>query len=257
MGTPLVSADNRNLQLEINHVPMLRPLHWLRLRWLDLRRHWGASLGYGALIAALGWTILVFCATHPYLIAAAISGFLLVGPLTSAGLCEMSRRYSLGLPATFDDSLEGFARNSTALLEFGAILAICAVAWFAASAVLLGAVWHVALPNIRETMYQGFTDSANRSQLLAYAAVGAILAAAVFCVSVVAIPLIVDRHATAGQAMRASIRVVLTNIPAMLVWSGLILILTIAGYAPLLAGLLLIVPLLGHATWHAYRGTIR
>ena len=53
------------------------------------------SLGYGALIVALGWTLLVFCGTHPYFIAAAISGFLLVGPLMSAGFCEISRRYSL------------------------------------------------------------------------------------------------------------------------------------------------------------------
>ena len=75
--------------------------------------------------------------------------------------------------------------------------------------------------------------------------------------SVVAIPLMIDRHATAGQAMRASVNVVFRNIPAMIVWSALILFLTIIGYAPLLAGLLLIAPLLGHATWHAYKGMIR
>jgi len=73
----------------------------------------------------------------------------------------------------------------------------------------------------------------------------------------VAIPLIIDRHATAGQAMRASVNVAFHNIPAMIVWSGLILLLTVIGYAPLLAGLLVIAPLLGHSTWHAYKGTIR
>lgn len=257
MGTTLVSSDDRVLHLEVMRVSIHRPLTWLWLGWLDVRRHWGASLGHGALIAALGWTILVFCATHPLLIAAAISGFLLVGPLMSAGLCEMSRRYSLGQSANFDDSLEGFARNSTALFNFGVILATCAVAWFAISAILLGTVFHVVLPDIRETMYQGFIDSANRSQVLAYMAVGGILAAGVFSVSVVAIPVIIDRHATVGQAMSTSIRVVLSNIPAMLLWSGLILVLTIIGYAPLLVGLVFIVPLLGHATWHVYKSVIR
>jgi uncharacterized membrane protein len=257
MGTTLVSGEDQILHLEIMRVPVYRPLLWLRAGWLDMRRHWGASLGYGALIVALGWTLLVFCGTHPYFVAAAISGFLLVGPLMSAGLCEMSRRYSQGLSASFDDSLEGFARNSTALFEFGVILAICAAVWFGISALLLGTVFHIVAPDIRETLYRGFLDSTNRSQVLAYIVVGGVLATAVFAVSVVAIPLIIDRHATAGQAMRASVNAVFRNIPAMILWSGLILALTIIGYAPLLAGLLIIAPLLGHATWHAYKDMVR
>ena len=67
----------------------------------------------------------------------------------------------------------------------------------------------------------------------------------------------VDRHAMAGEAIRASVRTVLANVPAMIVWSALILILTLIGYAPLLCGLLIVVPLLGHATWHAYRDLVR
>lgn len=257
MGTTLVSGHDRVLHLEILHVPLFRPLLWVGRGWRDMRRHWAASLGYGALMVALGWTLLVFCATHPYFVAAAISGFLLVGPAMSAGLCEMSRRYSLGQPASFDDSLEGFVRNAPALVEFGAILAVCALLWFALSAVLLGSVFHIPAPSVSETMYRGFIDSANRSQVMGYVAVGGILAAGVFAISVVAIPLMIDRHATAGQAMLASIRAALGNIPAMMLWSALILILTVIGYAPLLLGLLIIVPLLGHATWHAYRDLVR
>jgi uncharacterized membrane protein len=257
MGTTLVSGEDQILHVDIMRVPVYRPLIWLRDGWLDMRKHWGASLGYGALIVALGWTLLVFCGTHPYFIAAAISGFLLVGPLMSAGLCEMSRRYSQGLPASFDDSLEGFGRNSPALFEFGVILAICAAVWFGISALLLGTVFHIVTPDIRETLYRGFLDSTNRSQVLAYIVIGGVLATAVFTVSVVAIPLIIDRHASAAQAMRASVNAVLQNIPAMILWSALILGLTIIGYAPLLAGLLVIAPLLGHATWHAYRDMVR
>jgi len=181
---------------------------------------------------------------------------LLVGPVMSAGLCEMSRRYSLGQSANFDDSLDGFKRNAPALFEFGVILAICAAVWFGVSALLLGSVFHIAEPDIRETLYRGFLDSTNRSQVFAYIVIGAVLATGVFSVSVVSIPLIIDRHASAGQAMRASIHAVFRNIPAMIVWSALILVLTVIGYAPLLAGLLIIAPLLGHATWHAYKGMI-
>ncbi len=257
MNVTLVSGEVPNLHLDVTHVAFHRPLVWLYRGWLDLRRHWGASLGYGALIVALGWTLLILCGTHPYFVAAAISGFLLVGPVMSAGLCEMSRRYSLGQGANFDDSLDGFARNPYALIEFGALLALCAVIWFGVSAVMLGTVFHIMTPSVSETVYRGFIEETNRPQVAAYIVVGAILAATVFALSVVAIPLMIDRHATAGQAMRASLKAVFSNIPAMVLWSALILILTVVGYAPLLGGLLIIAPWLGHATWHAYREMIR
>src|ERR1700684_3976590 len=253
MGTTLVVGDDQAFHVDVQHVSLLRPFVWLYAGWLDMRRHWGASLGYGGLIVALGWRLLLFCGTHPSFVAAAITGFLLVGPLMSAGLCEMSRRYSQGQPASFDDSLDGFARNAPALFEFGVILAICAAVWFGVSALLLGTVFHIAAPDVRETLYRGFLDSTNRSQVVAYIVIGGLLATGVFSVSVVAIPLIIDRHASAGQAMRASVNAVIHNIPAMILWSALILALTIVGYAPLLLGLLVIAPLLGHATWHAYK----
>jgi uncharacterized membrane protein len=168
----------------------------------------------------------------------------------------MSRRYSLGQTANFDESMDGFARNPTALVEFGVILAVCALLWFGISAIMLGTIFHVTAPDIGETLYRGFLESANREQVLAYIAVGGVLAAAVFTVSVVAIPVMLDRHATAGQAMLASVKAVFTNIPAMILWSALILVFTIMGYAPLLCGLLITAPLLGHATWHAYKEMI-
>jgi uncharacterized membrane protein len=257
MNATLVSGESPTLHLDVARVPMGRPLTWLHLGWRDTRQHWGASLGYGALIVGFGWTLLVFCGTHPYYVAAAISGFLLVAPVMSAGFTEMSRRYAAGQWATFDDSMDGFARNRTALLWYGAILALCAILWFAVSAVMLDTVFHIPAPDLRETMYRGFAESMSRSQVEAYIAVGGILAAFVFVLSVVTVPLIIDQRATAGQAMRASVRAAFSNIPAMIVWSALILVLTIIGYAPLLGGLLVVSPLLGHATWHAYRDLIR
>lgn len=256
MNTTLLSNDIDNLHFDVSRVSLGRPLTWIYRGWLDMRRHLGASLGYGALVVAFGWTLLVFCATHPYYVAAAISGFLLMAPLVAAGPCEMSRRYAAGGEASFDDSLDGFARNAGALFAFGAVLALSALVWFAVSGVMLETVFHIAAPNLRETLYRGFIDTANRSQVTAYLAVGGALAALVFVVSVVAVPLMVDRHATAGQAMRASIQAVFANPGAMAVWSALILTLTLLGYAPLLGGLLVIAPLLGHATWHAYRDLI-
>jgi uncharacterized membrane protein len=256
MGMSTASADDRALHIEIRHVPVLRPLTWLHRGWLDLCRHWNASVGHGALILMLGWTLLMLWGTHPYFVAAAISGFLLVGPIMSAGLYEMSRRYSLGQSANFDDSLNGFTRNTAGLFGFGILLAICTALWFAISAILLGTVFHLPAPDMRETLY-GFLEMVNRAQIVAYITTGAVLAGAVFTVSVVAVPLIIDRHASASQGMRASVHAVFKNIPAMIVWSALIVILMIIGYlVPFLAGLLVVVPLLGHATWYAYKDMV-
>jgi uncharacterized membrane protein len=257
MNATLVSGEIRSLHLDTSHVPFGRPLTWLYQGLLDTRKNWIASLGYGALVVAFGWTLMIFCGTHPYYVAAAISGFLLVAPVMSAGFAEMSRRYSLGQRASFDDSMDGFARNHHALFVFGGILALCAIVWFAVSAYMLSTVFHIEAPDMQETLYRGFIESMNRAHVEAYFAVGGSLAAVVFVLSVVTVPLIIDQRATAGQAMWASIRAVFSNIPAMVLWSALILVLTVVGYAPLLCGLLVVSPILGHATWHAYRDLIR
>lgn len=257
MTATLASGDVRNLRVSISRVSIGRPFTWLSRGWMDMRKNWAASLGYGALIVAIGWTVLIFLGTHPYFVAAAFSGFLLVAPAISAGVTEMSRRYASGQPATFDDSLDGFGRKSGSLLAFGGILALCAIAWFTISAYLLGTVFHIETPSMEETVYRGFIDQMSRSQVGAYFAVGGALAALVFVLSVVSVPLIIDKGASAGQAMGASVRAAFMNIPAMIVWSALILVLTAVGYAPLLGGLLIVGPLLGHATWHAYQDMIR
>ncbi len=256
MTAMLATGQVRNPHVSVTRVPAGRPFTWLSRGWMDMRRHLGASIGYGALIVGLGWTVLIFCGTHPYYVAAAFSGFLLGAPVISAGCAEISRRYEAGEPATFDDSLAAFTRRSGSLLALGGILAACAAVWFAVSAVMLETVFHVAAPSMRETLYRGFLDQMNRQQVKAYVAVGGALAARVFVVSGGSVPLIIDKGGSVGRAMATSVSVAFSNIPAMIVWSALILVLTVVGYAPLLFGLLLVGPLLGHATWHAYRDTV-
>ena len=77
-----------------------------------------------------------------------------------------------------------------------------------------------------------------------------------FAVSVVAVPLMIDRHATASEAMRESVRATMANLPAMFLWAALIVLITAIGFLTLLVGMLVVAPLLGYATWHAYRDLI-
>jgi len=122
---------------------------------------------------------------------------------------------------------------------------------------MLQTVLHAAAPSLGVALRGGFKDAMSRPEILGYIVSGAVLAAIVFSLSVVAVPLIIDRHASATDAMWASVRVTCANLPAMLVWAGLIVAVTACGFITLLLGMVVVTPLLGHATWHAYRDLVR
>jgi uncharacterized membrane protein len=96
----------------------------------------------------------------------------------------------------------------------------------------------------------------SRAQIIAYIGSGAVLAGLVFMMSVVAVPLIIDRQVSVLQAIWVSMKATFWNLPAMLVWSALIVALTALGFLTLLLGMVFVAPLLGHATWHAYRDLV-
>ena len=136
------------------------------------------------------------------------------------------------------------------------MLAIIAAVWFVVSGVVLQSTLHASTPSLSEALWGSLSDEIIRPQLLSYIGSGAILAAIVFTLSVVAVPLIIDRHATALDAMWISAKVMFRNIPAMIVWAALIVVLTFVGFAPFLFGMIIVAPVLGHATWHAYRDLV-
>lgn len=240
----------------VHHVPLLQSFKWLRLGWDDLRHSHGTSLAHGALIAAAGAVLLSLASSHLYFVIAAVSAYLLVGPVMTTGLCELSRLRERGEPVGFDASLEALTRNPRGLLRFSALLAVLVLLWFAVSEVMLQSFAQQSLPDFPQLLWGGFFDVSTRAQLLPYLASGAVLAAIVFCLSAVAVPLIIDRRASASEAMWMSLKATVRNLPAMLVWAALIVVLTAFGYVTLLAGMLIVAPLLGHASWHAYRDMI-
>lgn len=252
-----VSVGNELLapQGEIRRVSVGQPLQWLRLAWEDLKAIGGPGLAHGALIAILGAVLLMLGSTHLYLAAAAVTGYLLVGPAMTTGICELARRREVGEPLGFDQSLQPLKRNWQSLLQFTAALVLIAVDWFIVSALAIGAASNSALPSLSVALW-GSGPSLTLNQALGYMVSGAVLAIMVFVVSVVAVPMIIDRNARAANAIRVSVRVTVLNLPAMLVWAGLIVLMTAIGFATLLVGMVVVAPLLGYATWHAYRDMV-
>ena len=255
MTTSISVGHPEPLDVQVRRVAMHQPVQWLERGWDDLRQIGSPGLAHGALIAILGGVLLMLGSTHLYLTAAAVTGYLLVGPIMTTGLCELARRREAREPLGFDQSLQALTRNPEGLMHFGGVLALIALLWFVLSAILLESALSASVPSLAVALWGGST-AFNLSQLLGYVGCGALLAAIVFAVSVVAVPLIIDRHARAADAIRASLRVTFSNLPAMLLWAALIVAVTAIGFLTLLVGMVIVAPLLGYATWHAYRDLI-
>jgi uncharacterized membrane protein len=256
MTTSVSVGRHHAPHIEIRRVTMRQPLEWLSRGWDDVKAIGKPGLAHGALIAILGAVLLMLGSTHFYLTAAAVTGYLLVGPVMTTGLCELARRRALREKLGFDESLHALKRNPEALMHFAGVLALIGVAWFVISAIVLDTGFKASVPSLSVALWGGGAGSLGMEQVLGYVVCGAVLAAIVFSVSVVAVPLMIDRQASAGEAIRASLRATLANLPAMLVWSALIVAVTAVGFITLLIGMVWVAPLLGYATWHAYRDLI-
>jgi len=239
----------------ISQVPMTRPFIWLGKAWTDLLHHPGASLAYGALTTALGGLILVY-QHNPIFVAALASGFLLVGPIITAGVCELSRCRDCGEPTDFQTSLKSLGRNRRGLIKVAQTLLLLAILWFALSAVFLQSALGSFAPSLSSTVWGDVMRQVSSAHLGGYILAGGGLSLVVFALSVVTVPMIIDQHVDAGTAMRTSLRVTRRDFPAMLVWAIIITVLVAVGFAAWLVPMILLFPLLGHATWHAYRDLV-
>ena len=230
-----------------------RPLHWLRAGWRDVKANPLPSLAYGLLFALGGDLIILALLQSPHLLSVSISGFFLIAPLLAAGLYELSRRTEAGEKILFIDSTKCISRNGQSLAFFGLILALIMLMWERFSAVAFALIGADSAPMastyLNEILFEG--------QHLAFTAtwfvLGGVLALFVFAFSVVAVPLMLDRDADAATAMMTSLRAFAQNTIPLLLWAALLVGLTLFGFATLLFGLVVIMPILGHASWHAYR----
>ena len=252
--------DSQEQHFNLPHIRSIgteRPMQWLRMGWNDMRENLGASLSYGVILAAIGYLILSYAADKPYLFMAAISGFMLIGPIAAAGMYEISRRYEKGEKVAFFGSIRGLARNADALAMFGAFLAIALIGWERISAIMFALFYRGEIDNMTNFVSGILSSDGNLYFLAAYVIVGAVLALVVFSLSAIAIPMVMDRETDTITAAMTSLRAVQVNFDAMLLWAVMIVALIGIGFASMMIGMVILLPLVGHATWHAYRDLVR
>jgi uncharacterized membrane protein len=229
-------------------IPVGAPWRWLRAGWDDLRAGGSASLAYGASLTAVSYVVAWL--TWQYgtlgLYAGLATGFVFVGPLLAVGLYSLSRQREAGHAPQLGPSLRQARGPLRDLLILGVVLLIVLLIWARAVAMV-----HVFAPSDPDTPLLELLPF-----VLVGIAVGGLFAAVIFAATAFALPFVLDRDADAITAALSSANAVLRNKAAALLWGGLVVVLVLVGFATVFFAFVVIFPLLGHATWHAYRETI-
>ena len=247
--------DARSALPGVRTVGALAPFGWLAAGWRDFRAHPLPSVFYGACFAAMGWLIVItFRHAYEY-VSALVTGFFLVGPFLAIGLYELSRRRERGEPAWLAPSLDAWRPNVGAIGMFALVLAVILLVWARASLIVFALFFTSEMPSVDRFLDQVFSlDSIEF--LFAYFCVGGFFAVLVFAISVVSVPMMLDRNTDGIVAVLTSLKTFAANVPAMIVWGLAIGALVSAGFALFFVGLVVTVPVIGHATWHAYRALV-
>lgn len=233
-------------------VDITAPLRWLSLGWADLRRNPGPGLAHGLLLAMFGWLLLAVAHDQFWLLAGAFSGFLIVAPILTTGLYQVSRNCATGNCVGMQEVISLWRSGDGRLVRFGLLLSVAGTGWVVTSAGLI----HVFTPDLIRSPADFLRHVVlSRSSWLfeMWVFLGGLLAAPVFASSVIAIPMLVDKPVTVMQAVHASWRAVASNPVALGLWALILMMLVGVGMLTGLLGLIVIIPLLAHASWHAYR----
>jgi uncharacterized membrane protein len=252
MSTLSVKPRTPNIDLPtINVVEAARPLAWLSKGWSDLIHAWPLSLAAGILFTLAGYGLLNYAGPRSHLILTLASGFLLVAPFLAIVFYELSRRREQGAAA--GRYFQSLRPNLGSIGLFAALLAFILSSWERLSAILVALFLKSDYAGDGPFTLQGLFATGDPVFLTAYAIAGAALAVLVFALSVVSLPMLMDRKTDIATAIVTSLWVVRSNPRAMLVWAAIIAASTALATVLWMVPLILAFPLLGHATWHAYR----
>jgi uncharacterized membrane protein len=235
------------------------PWAWLAAGWRDLWRVPGVSLLYGGVFAVLSMLLVLglLAGGLASLTLALAGGFLLIGPAAAVGLYEVSRRLEGGQSLRLGEALTHGLKAAGQLGFFGAILAFVYFVWVQLALLLFMLFFGgQPLPPASEFVAALLLTNHGLGLLVTGTIVGGALAALVFAISAISVPLLMTRRVDAVTAIATSVRAVWLNPKPMALWAVLIAGFMALGLASLFVGLAIAFPLIGHATWHAFRDVV-
>lgn len=257
-------SDTTQNQLPPSSIPPVRtvgseqPWVWLNKGWDDFRRSSGFGFLFGATYAVAGVLVLALLLVlkWPWLAFPAVGGFLMLGPLTAVGLYEISRRLQTGEPLTAPAIFTAFRRNISQLALMGLLLAILFIFWLKVAGLIFGLFFGLRPLNPETFFSVLFRDWSVVPFFIIGNAAGAILAFVAFSISAVSVPMLMDRRCDVLTAVITSLRCVSQNTGTMLIWGLIIAGLLAISVVTLFIGLVVALPVIGHASWHAYQDLV-
>lgn len=243
----------------VNLVNTNAPWQWLALGWADLRQARFISVPYAFAFAIIGYgvTISLHFADKYYLIWPFIAGFILVAPVFTVGLYEISRKLEAGEPISFATALNAWRRAPGRIFGAGLALTFFLIIWVRTAALLYVINFPYQMLTLPNLLNQTFFSFDGLAFLAIGTFLGAIFALFAFLLSAVSLPMMVGERADFLPSLLTSIFAVTMNPRAMLVWASIIVVVTAVGLATAFIGLAITLPLIGHATWHAYRAVVK
>lgn len=259
---PTAAAPSRALLPPILPIEPDQPLRWLVLGFRDLCRNPWLSLAHGLVTALAGLVFTWLAHDQFWLLAGLASAFMVLAPVLATSLYAISRAIERGEAVNLALLLETWTRwnlklqiqpdSYWALIRFGLLLGLAAVGWVLTSSAFIELMAPVPIRTPMDFV-RHVVASQEHHLFEAWLALGGLMAAPVFASSVVSMPLLLDRRVTVLEAVLTSWKAVLSHPVTLALWAFLLMGLTLLGIFSLFLGLILVVPLLGHASWHAYR----
>ncbi|WP_442580157.1 DUF2189 domain-containing protein [Mesorhizobium sp. ASY16-5R] len=246
---PLAAQRRRNL-------PAGAALGWLGEGWRDLWNRPAPSLVYGLAVFAVSLAIIwgLFALGLDYILFPALAGFMVVGPLIAIGLYQKSRDIEAGQPVSLGRMVFVQAASGAQVWFTGAILCLLMLVWMRAAVIIYALFFGLRpFPGLDRVFSMLLTTPEGWGMLVVGTAAGGLFAAFSFAISTFAVPMLLDEKTDAFTAMGTSISLVWNNLPVMLAWGAIVLALFVVSVATGLLGLIVVFPLLGHATWHSCR----
>jgi uncharacterized membrane protein len=238
------------------HLPPMTALAWLRAGINDLRVQPGLSLIYGLLVFLMSVCVVLglFGFGLDYILFPALAGFMVVGPILAVGLYEKSRRIAAGQPVTLTHMLFVKTQSGGQILFVGVMLCGLMLLWMRAAVIIYALFFGLRpFPGLDHVTGMLFTTATGWAMLIVGGAIGGLFAAFAFAISVLSIPMLLNENLDALTAMAMSMTRVWNNLPVMLAWGTIVVGLWLISVLIGMLGLIVVFPLLGHATWHVYK----
>lgn len=237
------------------HLDRSAAFGWLKAGWQDMMTHSAASLAYGFLVFILSLLVVasLYTLSLDYILFPALAGFMVIGPTLAIGLYEKSRRIAAGEPVSLFSMIFVRPKSGAQILFIGVLLCLLMLLWMRA-AVLLYALFFGLLPFPGlDHVVEILLSPEGILLLIVGMLIGGLFAAFAFAISVLAVPMLLDERTDALTAMGLSMAIVWNNLPVMLTWGAIVLVSFLVCLLTGLLGLVIIFPLVGHATWHVYK----